>query len=209
LLFDETIGSTTAYSEFTITDNTKAFKTDYYRGWVLIINDIEFQIISNTDTQITVKEQISITENYDYTISFITRNELGKYDPKLMDTVYFDAELVLAKIQQTYTDFETKIYSNFKHLLDSFSDSVLPQDYIYNLFRIKQAMLYYCLELLFMSQAIQEDDFFILKSDYFRSKYRDSFKDTINLLTVDIDQDGTLSNDERSRNMSSSMMLGR
>lgn len=209
MIFDSTTGTTTSFTTTTVTNSAKSYVTDIYRGWTLSIGGSEFEIKSNSDTVITLEEINSLADNDDYTISLLTRSVLAKTDDKLSDTTLFSNSLVNAKIRQSYVDFEQKVFANFKHLLSKFSTGEIPQDYIYNLFRIKQALVYYCLYLLFTDQSIQDEDFFVFKAEQYKSRYKECFKDGISLVTVDLDKNGTYSNGELGSKMSSSMVLGR
>jgi hypothetical protein len=209
MIFDHIYGITTSYSSRTITDNTKILTVDYYRGWTAILPSEEVEIISNTIDTMTSNGDNTLSENVTYEVALLTRAVLAKTDKRLLSTVMYPDSVLNPKIRQTYVDFEQKVYSKFKNLLTQFTDGELPQDYIYNLFRLKQSMVYHCLALVFLEDSIMDDDFKFTLSVQYRSKSKEAFNDSIGLVTVDLDKSGAYSNAELSKNMSRNMYLGR
>lgn len=209
MIFKDVTGTSTSYTPLTITDSGASFTVNFFRGWTVTIDSIAYEIESNTATTLTLTTTNNLSTNSTYTISFLNRSVLSSTDDKLSSLTYFPNILVTSKINQSYVDFEQKIYSKFRYMIGDFDDGQLPQDYIYNLFRIKQAMIYYCLELLFVDQSIQDNDFSLYKAEYYKKKYKEMWDTSITLLTVDVDKSGEYSNGELSSRQSSVILLDR
>lgn len=209
MIFDAVTGTTTAYTSTTITDSSAAFVVDFYRGWTVAVDSVEYDIVSNTETTLTISSANLMASNDTYSINFLTRATLAKIDDKASNITYFPNALVTSKINQTYIDFEQKIYAKYKYLLTSFTDGELPQDYVYNLFRLKQTMSYYCLESMYIDAAIQDNDFALYRAEYSRKKYRDTLENSLGLLAVDVDKTGAYTNKELGTKFTGSIYLSR
>lgn len=189
----ETITSTsTGFNTDGITDSTKNFAVDFYKNWIITINNVEYQITGNTKDTLLFKN--NLTANISYKIDFVTRNSIGFFDDQILNLSLVPSDLLLRKIEVTKKTIEQKIYAYFRNQFANFDD---PSALILNLFQMQTCFSYYCLAEIFSDLLLTGQDINGYKEEKYRSAYKDLIKDCLNLLALDTDGSGELTGEEK------------
>lgn len=169
--------------------------------------DNEYEITANTQTKIFFEN--TLTGTGIFIVKFVIRDSLLFFESDLSNTTKIPDALLVKKIDITKNFFKEKIKGQFRHLYNVYSDDTDPLDRIKNLYEIQTIFSYYLLHEIFMDLSIEEGDHNDYKSRTFLKKYRDLMQDSFSLLSVDQDDNLTLSNEEKSVSQNKGTILSR
>ena len=188
------------------------FALDYYTCWFIKLTYgagptvDEFQITGNTATKLLFTN--TIAEVGTYSVEFITKNYLEDIESDMGSTKVSDS-LAADKIALAGDDMEKKIYANFKNLYAQFANDVEPLLLVLNLYQIQRQYGYKAIAMTYMDLIVEPGDTNDLKKEDYRGFFKDTIKDALSLLAVDLDQDDTLDNDEKAKNSGTGGLLSR
>ena len=205
-IFDDVTGTTTAFDSTKITDSSKSFDINRFRSWDVTVDSSVYNIDTNTSTELFFPNTVSA--NGAYTISFVTRTSLQKFDDDAASSTKMPDTLLSSKIGITKTLFDKKIKAKFMNLYSVFSTTD-PMTLIYNLGELKQPFAYYVLYEIYTDLMIDQEDINVMKSEMFFNKFKNSLNDCMSLLAVDMNESGSISNAEQDTNVSRGILLSR
>ena len=196
-MFDSISGSFDSFDSEGVTDSSLDLIAGSLRDWVITIDDEEYEITGNTTSKILFTNEIS--EVGDYTIDFVTKSLMVKFESEISDVTKFPVSLISSKIINTKKHFLNKIESNFNNLYLDYSDDINPLNLIANLYKVQLPFIYYCLAEIYGDVMYSRDDINNYKVDKYMSKYRDLIKDSIANLRIDLDNDKVITNEEKAK----------
>ena len=191
---------------------------DFYKNWIVTLEYTiaaveysgEFTITANTQTLLSFTNSLSLAgaTGLSYTIAFITQNLLIQDESDMAISAKVPEALYLKKLAVTKTFFEQKIKAQFRNLYLQYDD-VDPLSLIYNLYEIQTVFIYYCIAQIYFDLITEPNDTNELKYNEKMKMFNSLFKDSMSLLSVDLDEDGELSNDELATSAGSGGLLSR
>lgn len=191
-MFEQITSTSTSFNASGITDSSKTFNIDYFKNWTITINSVEYTITGNTKD--TIYFANSLTGNAIYKIDFVTRNSLAALDDQLLNNNLLPADLLARKIDVTKRHIEQKIYAYFRNQFGEFDN---PSALIYDLYQIQMPFMYYCLAEIFSDLLLTGQDINGYKEEKYRTAYKDLIKDSLVLLSMDLNEDGDLDKEEK------------
>lgn len=193
-MFDNVSGNFDSFdSTVSFTDSTASFKNDYYKGWKVESDDIPLsKITSNTAT--TIYMDGDITDNGQYTIRFVTKEDLIKMDSIVDDDI---ESIYLDKFDLSRRYFENKI------------TQIYPDQNVYNLQVLQPSFLYYTLHLIHLDLASDAESFNMTKAQNFKSYSDELWNNGYPLIHIDFNLDLKISDDEKNiKPKSASLSVG-
>jgi len=191
-MFDTFTGTATGVTPTQLTDATNLFPTDFYKSWKITVNGVEYNINSNTATDFLFPNSLVGTPVYK--VEFMTRLFLAQIDDQINNTNLVPITLLQNKINVTKLHLEEKIYAYMRNKFAEFDD---PFSLILNLYHIQLPFAYYCLAEIFSDLLLTGQDINGYKEEKYRSAYKDLIKDALSLLSIDENQSGDLTKDEK------------
>jgi len=191
-MFETLNGTATSVSATQLTDSALSNAIDFYKNWKITVNGVEYSITSNTITDFLF--QNSLTGTPVYKVEFMTRDFLSKIDDQILNTNLVPVSLIQNKINITKLHLEEKIYAYMRNKFAEFDD---PFSLILNLYHIQLPFAYYCLAEIFSDLLLTGQDINGYKEEKYRSAYKDLIKDALSLLSIDENQSGDLTKDEK------------
>lgn len=194
-LFDKETGTTTSFDSSKVTDSSKSWTVNQFKNWYIEINGTEYQIDSNTETELLFTN--AIAANYSYTIAFVGRSKLTELESDCSNTTKIPSDLISKKYNQSNQDIHSKVFANLRSFLTSEFD---PLNNIKNLYCLQQVFSYYLLSKIFQDLSISEDSFESFKGyNMYEKSYNDGIRDALSMLQIDFDESGTIEYDEKNR----------
>jgi len=204
-LFDKAIGTTTSFDAAKVTDSTADWVANYYKGWFVILGSTEYLITANTATELYFAN--AIVANSGYTIQFVGRTFLTEIESDFSNTTKIPDALIAKKYNQTNVDINNKI---FAYLKPFFVGDFNPMDNILNLISLQQSFAYYLAAKVYQDLSIDQDSFESFKGyNMYEKSYNDGIKDSMAMLQLDKNQDGTANAEEIRNTISSSSFFKR
>lgn len=204
-IFDKITGTSTAFDANGITDNTKSFTVNYYVGWFIVINSVEYKITANTAT--TISFENSLSANEDYSIEFVGRTFLTEIESDASNSTKIPTALIDKKYNQVNTDVSNKIFAYLRKLTTTNFD---PLSNILNPLIIQQSFAYLLLSKIYNDLTIDQNSFESFKGyETYEKTYNDTIKDSMALLQVDLNEDGEANASEITTSASTYAYLNR
>jgi hypothetical protein len=204
-LFDKVTGTTTSFDSSGVTDSSASFTVDYYTGWYVTIDSVEYLITSNTATTLVFAN--SIAANADYSIAIVGRTFLTKIESDGANTTKIPDALIEKKYDQVNTDIQNKI---FAYLRGYYTTTFDPLANILNPLVMQQSFAYSVLAKIYQDLMIDQDSFESFKGyNMYNKDYIEAVKDAISLLQVDFDEDGTVDASEKTQSAAAYTFLAR
>ena len=173
-------------SEKYINDSNANFVKNYYKGWKIEGDEFNLTTISeNSRTNIAIDSVID--GNGTYTIRYITKEDLIEKYEGVFSIINNDNDAVpmyLNCINEAITVFTQEIEARFKYKS------------VNNLISLKDAFIYYVLSSIYFNIGKSEDSFNWELSKEFKKKYHAMFELGIKLVEVDVNNDGTIDENE-------------
>ena len=204
-LFDKITGTTTAFDANGITDSTKSFTINYYVGWFIVINLTEYKITANTATTISFANSLSANDTY--SIDFVGRTFLTELESDLSNSTKVPDALILKKYNQVNVDITNKVFAYLRKLT---TESFNPLANILNPLIMQQSFAYSLLSKVYQDLTIEQESFESFKGyNIYEKSYNDGIKDSLALLQIDLNEDGTASASEIANSPSTYVYLNR
>lgn len=202
-LFNKVTGTSTAFDNNSITDNSAEWKVDQFKDWWVVINGNEYLITSNTtDTLLFTNTLIA---NDTYSIEFVGRSYLTEIESDASNTVKIPGDLIEKKYNQANYDITNKIFAYLRILYKSDYD---PLANIFNISIVQQSFAYYMLSRIYQDLMIDHESFEAFKGyNMYDKSYNNSIKDSLALLQVDLNADGVINPEEQKYSVSSYTFL--
>ena len=198
-LFDKVKGTITSFNASSITDTNANFKVDYYKGWWVVIDNVDYKIESNTTNSLTFWN--SIPSNLPYSIQFISRTSINDFESDASDSFKIPDDIIDKKYNQANTDINNKALIYLRGL---YSDTFIPLENILNLTVLQSSFIYYTLSKIYQDLIIDRESFEAFKAyNMYEKSYKDNIADALNLLQVDLNQDGVANTEELNKSASS------
>ena len=190
-LFDKFTGNFTSYDNSKIVVASASYKVNYYKGWFCVINDVEYEITSNSATEILFKNSLSSTGTFE--IVFLGREFLKRIDSDFEDTTKIPDSLISNKYLMASNAVQIRIEESLKlQITDDFN----PVENILNIGNLQYAFSYYIAQSIFMDlNGKYGSSFYNEKSVYFESMYKNNL--VLSTLIIDRDEDGKVDAKER------------
>lgn len=204
-IFDKITGTSTSFDENGITDNTKNFTVNYYVGWFIVINSVEYKITANTAT--TISFENSIVANSDYSIRFVGRTFLTELESDASNDIKIPDSLIDNKYNQVNVDITNKVFAYLRKLTTKDFD---PLANILNLIIMQQTFAYLLLSKVYNDLTIDQNSFESFKAyNTYDKNYNDTIKDSLALLQIDFNEDGEANYNEITSSASTYVYLSR
>ena len=204
-IFDKITGTSTSFDENGITDNTKNFTVNYYVGWFIVINSVEYKITANTAT--TISFENSIVANSDYSIRFVGRTFLAELESDASNDIKIPDSLIDNKYNQVNVDITNKVFAYLRKLTTKDFD---PLANILNLIIMQQTFAYLLLSKVYNDLTIDQNSFESFKAyNTYEKNYNDTIKDSLALLQIDFNEDGEANYNEITSSASTYVYLSR
>lgn len=204
-LFDKETGTTTAYAATKVTDSTKTWVVNQFQNWYVTINSVEYQITSNTETELLFAN--AIAANFTYSIAFVGRTKLAELESDASNTTKITAALIANKYNQANQDIHSKVFAFLRSFIRTGFD---PMENIANLYCLQQVFAYFLLSKIYQDLSINQDSFESFKGyNMYEKSYNDGIRDALSMLQIDFDADGSISATEKNRPASSVAFFSR
>lgn len=192
-LFDKFTGNFTSYDNTKIVVASASYKVNYYRGWFCVIDGVEYEITSNSTTEIFFNNSLSSTGTFE--IVFIGREFLKRIDSDFEDIVKIPANLISNKYLMASNDIQIRIKEALKlQITDDFN----PIENILNLGNLQYAFSYHIVQSVFMDlNGDFNSSFYNEKSVYFETTYKSNVKNALSTLIIDRDKDNEADFEEK------------
>jgi hypothetical protein len=202
-LFDKFTNDYTSYDSLKIVVAGVDYKVNYYRGWFCVIEDVEYEIISNTATEIFFNN--SLTSAGSFEIVFIGREFLKRVDSDYDNLTLIPNSLIIKKYLLTSNFIQIKVEESLKK---GIKENFEPKENILNIGNLQYTFAYYISQSVYfdLSGTIHSSQY-IEKSIYFDTQYNSSIKSALSSLIIDVDKDGIASVDEKKTNIGSYRLI--
>lgn len=191
---------------------------DFYQGWIIAIDytidgeaeHSEFTITGNTASLVSFANSLNLTgaTGLSYTISFVSQELISKFDSDMAVGTKVPAVLYAKKEVQVKIFFEQKIKAHFRNLYAAYSD-INPLSLISNQFEIQTAYIYYFIAQIYFDLITEPNDTNEIKYREYMKFFNGIFTDSMSLLVVDANEDGEISNAEKSTDVGRGGFLSR
>lgn len=205
-MFDLVSGVATSVSSSGLVDTSQKWVIDFYKNWIITINSVEYTILGNTETALDFSNALVGTPTYK--ITFTTLPMITGIESDMGNVQKVPATLYLQKEVMTKRFFEQKIKAKFRNLYLAY-DNIDPLTLIYNLYEIQIAYCYYLIAQIYFDLIIEPGDTNELKYIAYMKNFKAIFDDSIELLAVDVDESGSISNKELAASSGSGSLLSR
>lgn len=190
-LFDKFTGNFTSYDNTKIVVASASYKVNYYKGWFCIINGVEYEITSNSATEIFFNNSLSSIGTFE--IVFLGREFLKRIDSDFEDINKIPDSLISNKYLMASNAIQIRIEESLKlQITDDFN----PIENILNIGNLQYAFSYYIAQSIFMDlNGKNGSSFYNEKSVYFETMYKNNL--ALSTLIIDRDEDGKVDAKER------------
>jgi len=190
-LFDKFTGNFTSYDNSKIVVASASYKVNYYKGWFCVIDGVEYEITSNSATEIFFNNSLTSTGTFE--IVFLGREFLKRIDSDFEDIDKIPNSLISNKYLMASNAIQIRIEESLKlQITDDFN----PVENILNIGNLQYAFSYYIAQSIFMDlNGKYGSSFYNEKSVYFESMYKNNL--VLSTLIIDRDEDGKVDAKER------------
>lgn len=190
-LFDKFTGNFTSYDNTKIVVASASYKMNYYKGWFCVIDGVEYEITSNSATEIFFNNSLSSIGTFE--IVFLGREFLKRIDSDFEDTTKIPDSLISNKYLMASNAVQIRIEESLKlQITDDFN----PIENILNIGNLQYAFSYYIAQSIFMDlNGKNGSSFYNEKSVYFETMYKNNL--VLSTLIIDRDEDGKVDAKER------------
>lgn len=207
-LFDRKSGDISSYDSSGMTDSSASWTVDQWVGWYVYFPTLSqsFKIVSNTATTLSFSNSIS-EDPSSYKILFVSRSRVAEIESDAENTTLITDDFFLKKYDLANHDISTKV---FAYLRSQYTDSFDPLTNIKNLTSLQQVYCYFILAKAYQDLSINQDSFESFKGyNMYEKSYNEGIKDSLVMLQVDLNQDGTIDAQEKKSNNGSIKFLTR
>lgn len=192
-LFDKFTGNFTGFDNEKIVVASASYKVNYYKGWFCVIDGVEYEIASNSATEIFFNNSLSSTGTFE--VVFIGREFLKRIDSDFEDTVKIPDNLISNKYLMASNDIQVRIEEALKlQITEHFN----PIENILNLGNLQYAFSYHIAQSVFMDlNGKFGSSFYNEKSVYFEATYKSNIKNALSTLIIDRDKDNEADFEEK------------
>ena len=180
-LFDKFTGNFTSYDNAKIVVASASYKVNYYKGWFCVIGGVEYEITSNSATEIFFNNSLSSIGTFE--IVFLGREFLKRIDSDFDDTDKIPNNLISIKYLMANDDLSSDIDLKFK------LDRTLDFEPLDNLLNLSAGRTYFA---RYIASEIFSDlngnfgsSFYIEKSDRQDHKMIESKKQCLEGISLD------------------------
>ena len=192
-LFDKFTGNFTSYDNTKIVVASASYKVNYYKGWFCVIDGTEYEITSNSATEIFCNNSLSSIGTFE--IVFLGREFLKRIDSDFDDTVKIPDSLISNKYLMASNDIQIRIQEALKPQI---TKDFNPMENILNLGNLQYAFSYHIAQSIFMDLNGQyRSSFYNEKSVYFEATYKSNVKNALSTLIIDRDEDNEADFEEK------------
>lgn len=190
-LFDKFTGNFTSYDNTKIVVASASYKVNYYKGWFCVIDGVEYEITSNSATEIFFNNSLSSIGTFE--IVFLGREFLKRIDSDFEDTTKIPDSLISNKYLMASNAVQIRIEESLKlQITDDFN----PIENILNIGNLQYAFSFYIAQSIFMDlNGKNGSSFYNEKSVYFETMYKNNL--VLSTLIIDRDEDGKVDAKER------------
>lgn len=190
-LFNKFTGNFTSYDNTKIVVASASYKVNYYKGWFCVIDGTEYEITSNSATEIFFNNSLSATGTFE--IVFLGREFLKRIDSDFENTDTIPDSLISNKYLVASNAIQIRIEESLKlQITDDFN----PIENILNIGNLQYAFSYYIAQSIFMDlNGKNGSSFYNEKSVYFETMYKNNL--VLSTLIIDRDKDGKVDAEER------------
>jgi hypothetical protein len=192
-LFDKVTGTSSSFTSSGIIDITKTWQINQFQNWYVTIENIEYLIESNTETELVFSN--TFITNKSYEISFVGRTKLTELESDASDVSKITSDLISKKYSQANKDIHAKVFSGLRTFINESFD---PMENIKNIYVLQQIFSYYILSKIYQDLSISEDSFESFKGyNMYEKSYNDGVRDAIGMLQIDFNQSGVVDASEK------------
>jgi len=190
-LFDKFTGNFTSYDNSKIVVASASYKVNYYKGWFCVIDGVEYEITSNSATEIFFNNSLTSTGIFE--IVFLGREFLKRIDSDFENTDIIPNNLISNKYLMASNAIQIRIEETLKlQITDDFN----PVENILNIGNLQYAFSYYIAQSIFMDlNGKSGSSFYNERSVYFETMYKNNL--VLSTLIIDRDEDGKVDAKER------------
>jgi hypothetical protein len=168
-----------------------------------------YEVLKNTKIKIFFVNTLNGNTSGTFRVNFISRNLLTLFESDFSNVNKIPNALIDKKIKTTDRFFEEKIKGQFRYLFSDYQDDMDPLNRIINLHEIQTVYCYWLIGSIYQDLSIEEGDQNDYKNRQYMNKYKELIKDSLALLSVDIDGSESLDNLEKSEPKNNGGMLSR
>lgn len=194
-LFDRYDGTVSSYDANGMTDSSASWETNQWAGWYVCFRNenFNFKITSNTATTLSFANAISGSLTT-YEICFVSRDRIAEIESDASNADLMSVDFLCNKYDLANYDISAKVFAYFRSQYRTDFD---PLANILNLTSLQQVFCYYMLAKAYQDLSINQDSFESFKGfNMYEKSFNDSIKDALCMLQLDLNQDGTLDNQE-------------
>jgi hypothetical protein len=192
-LFDKVTGTSSSFTSSGIIDITKTWQINQFQNWYVTIENIEYLIESNTETELVFSN--TFITNKSYEISFVGRTKLTELESDASDVSKITSDLISKKYSQANKDIHAKVFSGLRTFINESFD---PMENIKNIYVLQQIFSYYILSKIYQDLSISEDSFESFKGyNMYEKSYNNGVRDAIGMLQIDFNQSGVVDASEK------------